>query len=307
MYSVSLNGINVNLIPRIAIFTIALASLSCSTSFAEEKMLNGSARHSQSMSSSVKLMRPVEVVAPIIRAAPQLPVNSYLRVTAVDPNATIPVFNRVKFSGPVLKPLPVRAPTPVATVNALNANQNEQATGRPSLSGTSNSTHGIVNLNPQYQTTAKTGANLPGQQAVAQSANWQMKSKAKLLTQPLQTEVRSANWNDWYKRVCQTVYDQWIINETGPGKVCVQVTVWSSRNIEGRILRFDHAPDSVRTSAQQIVFSKAALQAVNSLENNGILEFPVNDRRTKIVFDLDISRLVGGVSGCQVVASPASN
>ena len=258
------------------------------------------------MSSSVKLMTPVEVVPPVIKARPQLPVNSYLRVTAVDPNAPVPVFKRIKIQSPAAQSLPVRAPVSVATLSVLNEPQSDQGTGMPA-SGSTTSRSGVVKYNPQFQTTVKAGADLPGRQAVAQSANWQLKSKTKLLTQPLQTEARSANWNDWYKRVCKTVYDQWIVNETGPGKVCVQVTVWSSGDIEGRVLRFENAPDSVRTSAQQVVFAKAALQAVNSLENNGILEFPVNDRRTKIVFDLAISRLVGGVSGCQVVTSPTAN
>jgi hypothetical protein len=290
----------------LAIFAILTGSFTCCRCFAEEKMLNGSARERQSMSSSVKLMKPADVEIPKIKAVPQLPVNSYLRITSVDPVAVVPQFNRVKYLGPDGKPMPMRPPTTVANLSVLNEHRNEQQAGMPA-SGLNRSTNGIVNLNPQFQATIRSGAIFPGQQATAQTANWQLKSKAKLLTQPLQAQARSANWNDWYKRVCKTVYDQWIINETGPGKVYVQVTVWSSRDIEGRILRFENAADSVRTSAQQVVFSKAALQAVNSLENNAILEFPVNDRRTKIVFDLDISRLVGGGSGCQVVNSAAAN
>ncbi|MDR3611981.1 MAG: hypothetical protein P4L53_00345 [Candidatus Obscuribacterales bacterium] len=290
---------------NLAIFVILAGYITCSITFADEQMLNGSASQRQPMNSSVKLMKPVEPNVLQIKAAPRVPVNSNLRITSVAPNAVVPQFKRINALGPDGKPAPMRTPSPVTALKATSATQSDPATNGSSV-GTNPAQNGVVNLNPQFQS-FKTDTKVQGNQATAQSANWQMKSKAGLLTQPVQSQARSANWSDWYKLVAKTVYDQWVVNETGPGKVCVQVTVWASRDIEGRILRFENAPDSVRTSAQQVNFSKAALQAVNSLENNGILEFPVNDHRTKIVFELDISRLVGGASGCQVVNAHTEN
>jgi len=111
----------------------------------------------------------------------------------------------------------VRAPTPVATVNALNANQNEQATGRPSCLALAILPTHIISIHNIRQ--------LPKLVRIAWAQRLRSRLtgneiKAKLLTQPLQTEVLVLIGMIGISELPNCL-DQWIINETGPGKfVC---------------------------------------------------------------------------------------
>jgi hypothetical protein len=135
----------------------------------------------------------------------------------------------------------------------------------------------------------------------------QFRSTPRLLTELLlPPEKRSVNWDEWYKRVCRTVYDQWLLDDSGPGKVCIHVTVWSSRDLACKIEDFSPAPGSTRDTVKESSFREAALRAVRSLDRCMVLEFPAQFNETNMGFDLDISRAVEGRFGCQVVVAPGT-
>jgi hypothetical protein len=122
-----------------------------------------------------------------------------------------------------------------------------------------------------------------------------------LLTE-MHSEKRSINWDEWYKRVCKVVYDNWEIDQASPGKSCVRVTVWSGREIEARVLSFTPAQGASRDAKRETAFRETSLRAVNSLQKTPVLDFPSRSNRGKIIFDLDMTRSVDGPSGIQVAA-----
>jgi hypothetical protein len=135
----------------------------------------------------------------------------------------------------------------------------------------------------------------------------QFRSTPHLLTELLTpTARRCENWDEWYKQVCKTVYDQWLIDQTGPGKACIHVTVWSTRDLECKIVDFSPAPGASRNIAQESLFREAALQSVRSLDRCSVLQFPSQFIGRTVSFDLDISRAVDGPFGCEVVAAHGS-
>jgi hypothetical protein len=123
----------------------------------------------------------------------------------------------------------------------------------------------------------------------------------KLLTERSDMK-RSINWDEWYKRVCQVVYDNWEIDQANPGKSCVRVTVWAGREIEARVLSFTPAQGASRDAKRETAFRETSLRAVNSLQKTPVLDFPLRSNRGKIIFDLDMTRAVDGPSGIQVAA-----
>jgi hypothetical protein len=124
-----------------------------------------------------------------------------------------------------------------------------------------------------------------------------------LLNEPSPGEVKkNISWEDWYKRICKVIYDEWIVDPACPGKATVRVTVWSGREIEPKILNFLPAEGVTRDAAKEKAFREVSLRAINSLQKTEILDFPVSPSRTKVVFDLDMNRSVNGPSGCVVAA-----
>jgi hypothetical protein len=114
---------------------------------------------------------------------------------------------------------------------------------------------------------------------------------------------RSISWDEWYKRVCRIVYDQWLLADTGPGKACVHVTVWWSRDLDCKIVEFSAAAGTMRDTTMESSFREAALRAVRGLDRCMVLEFPAQSHQSKIDFDLEISRAVEGPFGYKVVAT----
>jgi hypothetical protein len=129
-----------------------------------------------------------------------------------------------------------------------------------------------------------------------------LQATPKLLTEMHSNVKRSINWDEWYKRVCQVVYDNWEIDQANPGKSCVRVTAWPGREIEARVLSFTPAQGASRDAKRETAFRETALRAVNSLEKTPVLDFPLRSNRGKIIFDLDMNRAVNGPSGIQVAA-----
>ena len=129
-----------------------------------------------------------------------------------------------------------------------------------------------------------------------------LQATPKLLTEMHANVKRSINWDEWYKRVCRVVYDNWEIDQANPGKACVRVTVWSGREIEARVLSFTPAQGASRDVTRETAFRETSLRAINSLEKTPVLDFPLRSNRGKIIFDLDMNRAVNGPSGIQVAA-----
>jgi hypothetical protein len=130
-----------------------------------------------------------------------------------------------------------------------------------------------------------------------------MAATPQLLTEVVgEKEKRSLSWKDWYERVCNTIYRQWILDAACPGKACVRVTVWSSRDIEARVLSFTPAEGMSRDAVKETAFREVSLRAINSLQKTEMLDFPISPARTQVIFDLDMNRSVNGPSGCVVAA-----
>jgi hypothetical protein len=115
-------------------------------------------------------------------------------------------------------------------------------------------------------------------------------------------EKKNISWEDWYKRICKTIYEQWILNAACPGEASVRVTVWSSRDIEAKILSFTPADGLARNAIKETAFREISLRAINSLQKTETLDFPLSPSRTMVIFDLDMNRSVNGPSGCVVAA-----
>jgi hypothetical protein len=271
------------------------------------RVLNGAAQHSQPFNSSVKLISPSS--SPSRKAAPsqyagraQYPVQRLYYI----PNAPVTPFRREQHES--LKPralLPV-LPAPITP---------PESSAKP-VAAVSPPSSGIMTWAPGYDSAIVTQAQplevgaavhgvLRGDQALAaRPLVSQFRSTPRLLTELLAPkEKRSVSWDEWYKRVCRTVYDQWLLDDTGPGKACIHVTAWSSRDIECKIVDFSPASGTLRDSVQESSFREAALRAVRSLDRCLVLEFPTQFLQTKVDFDLDISRAVDGPFGCQVIAA----
>jgi hypothetical protein len=267
------------------------------------KVLKGSAQHAQSLNPSVRLLSPSAVMA-----APRTP-NAYSgraqypqRPFYYIPNAPAAHFHREHHNS--LPPRDLIAVPPPAKSGPA-----------PAVAASNLATNGIMTWAPGYASTriplsteASVHGVLQGDRGLAaRPLVAQFRSTPRLLTELLAPQAkRCENWDDWYKQVCKTVYDQWLIDQTGPGKACIHVTVWSTRDLECKIVDFSPAPGTSRDVAQETKFREAALQSVRSLDRCSVLEFPTRFVGRMVSFDLDISRAVDGPFGCEVVAAHGS-
>jgi hypothetical protein len=265
--------------------------------------LSGSAKHSQPLKSLVKLTAPTKSPRTgAIQNARQVQYSGP-RVIYI-PNAPVSLFRRHQLNLPI--PLLPLLPAQTAQV---------QPSAKPSAEIKSEAT-GIMTWVPGYESAIVSHAQplsaqpelhgaLRGEQMPALVP--QFRSTPRLLTELLQPkEKRSANWDEWYKRVCRTVYDQWLLDDSGAGKVCVHVTVWSSRDLACKIDSFSPTAGTTRDTVRESAFREGALRAVRSLDRCMVLEFPAQFNEAKMDFDLDISRAVDGRFGCQVVVAPGA-
>jgi hypothetical protein len=271
------------------------------------KVLNGSAQHAQSLNSSVKLFLPSGSYPQRTGASTsqftgraQYPVPRLIYI----PNAPVTPFHRERHDS-----IPPRQLSPIREAPRAST----ESASKP-VTELAAPASGIMTWAPGYNSAIVTPARsvetgvhavLTGDSALStRPLVPQFRSTPRLLTELLTPrEKRSVSWDEWYKRVCRTVYDQWLLDDTGPGKTCIHVTVWSSRDIECRIVDFSPATGVTRDSVQESAFREAALRAVRSLDRCIVLEFPSQFLRSKVGFDLDISRAVDGPFGCHVVAA----
>jgi hypothetical protein len=119
-------------------------------------------------------------------------------------------------------------------------------------------------------------------------------------TQFVLPEQLPANWDEWYQRVAGAIYQVWVQQNVCPGVAIVQATIWDSHAAEGQIVDFTPAGDLARNVRAESSYRDAALRAVNSLDNSSICAFPAEHPK-KVVFDIQLSRLVDGPAGCKVV------
>ena len=269
------------------------------------RVLQGSARHSQSMNSAVKLFSAgsqPEAQGATATTRPSGRVQ-YPQVYYI-PNAPVTPFHRQVH--PLLKSRE-RAP----------AQTPPRPQSSPAVAAASTATNGIMTWAPGYASEIVTPRreSQAGVHGVLRTDSAlaprpllaQFRSTPRLLTELLAPkEKRCATWEEWYKRVCKTVYDQWLIDDSGPGKTCIHVTVWSSRDLDCRVSDFSPAPDVIRDSLQESAFRASALRAVRSLDRCLVLEFPLRYPGRNVSFDLEISRAIDGRFGCQVVATRGS-
>lgn len=264
------------------------------------RLLNGSADQSQKFNNAVKLFSP----SPSEIRKPDSVIQSHptKRTVPVDPNAPVSSFNRIKHYSEDGQVLPVRPPSPQP--------QNPPQAATSAGEQTTNQVNGITNWAPGYNSRL-IGDNQHKDKSIRDKnlignipATTELRSTAKLLTDsPAHSEPRSANWDQWYNNVCQTVYKQWLLNETGPGEAVLAVTAWPGRYVEGRILAFKTTSDLSINLKQQEIFTEAALRSVNCLNRCAVLDFPDNSSRSRVSFELAIKRAVGGASGFEVVKS----
>jgi hypothetical protein len=113
---------------------------------------------------------------------------------------------------------------------------------------------------------------------------------------------RSSTWEEWYKKVSGTIYEQWQRANVGPGLAKVHVTVWRSHDVDCQVADFAPAPDAARNATNETAFREAAINAVYSLKKCEILDFPYRSGKQKISFDMDFKRGVGQIPGCQIGA-----
>ena len=274
------------------------------------KVLTGGAQHAQPLKSSVKLI-PQNSVPGKQRAGPwhgqpQYPVRRLIFI----PNAPVSAFRRERHQTVRLRELPP-PPVPAEIV------QKELPVSKPIAS--TGTYDGITTWAPGYDSTFVShfqpnpleapvhGILRSTQMQPTRSVLPSYRSTPGLLSELfLPRQKQNITWDEWYQRVCRTVYDQWLLDDTGPGKACIHVTVWSTRDIECKVVDFTPAPGTMRNGVGETAFREAALRAVRSLDRCQVLEFPAQFRRSIIDFDLDISRAVDGPFGCQVVVGHGS-
>jgi hypothetical protein len=279
------------------------------------KVLTGGAKASQSLHSTVRLFPQSHAPRPV-----QPPVQYSFRRLFYIPNAPVTPFHRVQYVAPKTRELSVLPASAPAT--KVEPPKSTEPTGPPQWSYTMTPPNGIMSWAPGYDS-----ARVPRRQPEVCAANpannflttgtgdhpfsnrpviLQLRATPELFSKA-PGEKRSLNWDEWYKHICKTVYDQWLTYDTCAGKASVHVTVWSSRDIECKIIDFSQAPDVQRDTARESAFRDSVLRAVNSLDRCAVLDFPLRATQNKIAFDLDMTRSVTGSAGYQVVVARGSN
>jgi len=287
-------------------------------------MLTGSAKHAQPLNSSVKLVKPAGIQSRSQTARTPAPIQRLFYI----PNAPVLPFHRQSY--PEMRPRTINPLVPIAETRPADPPLAKAATTKPSTGWDYAITpaNGVMSWAPGFET-----VNVPTQKSSSQLAlhsnsnsgndaasslsimrsgardlaartalRPQLRATPGLLSETLFTKSkRSDSWDEWYKSVCNTVYNQWLFDDTGPGKACIRVVVWSSRDLECRITDFAPAPDAERNSVKESEFRLAAVKAVNSLDHCAVLEFPLHSQLTQVSFELDMNRMAEGPTGCQVV------
>ena len=108
------------------------------------------------------------------------------------------------------------------------------------------------------------------------------------------------DWDGWYKRVSNSIYQVWAKTDAYPGEAKVMVTVWKGRAVDCRISDYAPAADVARDAAKEAAFRQAAINSIYALQKCEILDFPYESQKRKVVFEVDMQALVNGTVGCAV-------
>lgn len=128
-----------------------------------------------------------------------------------------------------------------------------------------------------------------------------MMATAQMLPQAMTTiSSLPSNWDEWYKRVSQSIFDQWNRAQTGPGTARLRVTVFRSHDVDCQVVDFYPAPDVQRDAPKETAFRETAIKAVYNLRKCEILAFPREAAKSKVCFDMDMKRAVSGPAGCEI-------
>jgi hypothetical protein len=114
-----------------------------------------------------------------------------------------------------------------------------------------------------------------------------------------------ATWDEWYQGVAHAIYQVWVQQNVCPGSATVRTTVWDTQDAEGQVMDFTPAADIRRNARTESDYREAALKSVNSLDKARVCVFPAKHPK-KVVFDIQLTRLVNGPAGCQVVHTDQS-
>jgi hypothetical protein len=110
-----------------------------------------------------------------------------------------------------------------------------------------------------------------------------------------------ANWNEWYQNVARAIYQVWQQEQVCPGTATVRTTVFAGQEVDSQIFEFKPAADLKRDAPAESFFRDAALKSVNSIDKSAVCLFPADQHPKKVVFDIQLTRLVDGPAGCEVV------
>ncbi len=121
-----------------------------------------------------------------------------------------------------------------------------------------------------------------------------------LLLPQLRAQVlEKLTWDEWYRRVARAIYCRWQYAEVGPGCATIRMIVTKDRDIGCQLIDFTPAPDIKRDVAAETLFRESAVKAVNMVTKFEIPDLPPLDS-DKVVFDLDLKRVVDGPVGVDV-------
>ncbi len=121
-----------------------------------------------------------------------------------------------------------------------------------------------------------------------------------LLLPQLRAQVlEKLTWDEWYRRVARAIYCRWQYADVGPGCATIRMVVTKDRDIGCQLIDFTPAPDIKRDVAAEKLFRESAVKAVNMVTKFEIPDLPPLDS-DKVVFDLDLKRVVDGPVGVDV-------
>jgi hypothetical protein len=84
-------------------------------------------------------------------------------------------------------------------------------------------------------------------------------------------------WERWHHQLSQAIYERWQRVAQDPGKATIRVTVTRDHHISAQVLNCNGAPS----------FQGEIMLAINSLEGNPGLTFPLKSERQQVSFEAD--------------------
>jgi hypothetical protein len=108
------------------------------------------------------------------------------------------------------------------------------------------------------------------------------------------------DWDGWYKRVSNAIYQVWAKTDPYPGEAKVAVTIFKGGAIDCCITSFTPAADLERDAAKEAAFRQGAINSIYALKKCEILQFPYQSKKDKVSFEVDMQESVNGRAGCSI-------